>query len=102
MDKTKIDISGMNKAAVLAALYNAARPQGMGHLHYKPGAMTVERADALLKETTYFDYVGGRVMKVDLEGDVLSTRLYDRDNGENAAWRALEAGGLVPQAAAVR
>lgn len=40
-------------------------------------------------ERIYFDYLQGRVMKVDLAGDELDPRLYDRDNGEGAARRAI-------------
>lgn len=39
-----MDISGLSKASVLAALYNAARPQGMGFLQYDPKPMS--EADA--------------------------------------------------------
>ena len=84
-----IDISKRDKAEVLAALYNAAKPQGMGFLHYTPDPMTKEEAVALLAKDTYFDYVKGRVMKVDLERDTFDPRLYDRDNGDGAAARAL-------------
>lgn len=37
----------------------------------------------------YFDYLKGRVMKVSISGDSLDPRLYDRDNGQGAAARAL-------------
>lgn len=36
-----------------------------------------------------FDYLHGRVMKVDIGGDTLYPRLFDRDNGNGAAARAL-------------
>ena len=89
-----IDISGLDKAEVLAALYNYSQRQGMGFMH-KRGAepMTVEQAREELEHGTYFDYLHGRVMKVDLSGDVLWAGLYDRDNGYEAAWHALA--GLV-------
>lgn len=101
----EIDISGLDKADVLAALYNAAGCFGMGAMQFVPGDMT--REDALnaigggddlarnfpdlprRKQELYFDYLKGRVMKVDLSGDVLDSRLYDRDNGDGAAARAL-------------
>jgi len=85
-----IDIRGLDKAEVLAALYNASRPQGMGLLHFDPKPMTKDEAAALLKDGAYFDYVKGRVMKVSLQTDDLEERLYDRDNGTGAAFRALE------------
>jgi hypothetical protein len=92
----KIDISKLDKADVLAALYNRAMPQGMGMLHFDPAPMTREQAQALLdtRGTRYFDYLQGRVMKVSLEGDELDARLYDRDNGEGAAAEAISA--LLP------
>ena len=92
-----MNISKFDKAEILAALYNSARPQGLGHLHFTPEDMTVEEARQLLSERgdrPYFDYLHGRVMKVRLYGDELQTALYNRDNGEGAAERALE--GLSP------
>lgn len=62
----------------------------MGFLHFDPTPMTTEQAARLLESQTTFDYLKGRVMKVDLKGDDLSTSLYDRDNGEGAALRALK------------
>lgn len=85
-----IDLTGKNKAEVLAALYNASQPLGMGILHYDPTPMTVEQAQSIIDEykshnTQYFDYLKGRVMKIDLSGDTLDPRLYDRDNGQGKA-----------------
>ena len=81
----------MNKAEVLAKLYNNAKPQGLGILHYDPKNMTLTEAQELLDSgQTYFDYVKGRVMKVDLSENELDPYLYDRDNGTGAAWRALK------------
>jgi hypothetical protein len=85
-----IDIKSVSKAKVLAALYNASRPQGMGFLHFEPKPMTEEEAKELLKHDSYFDYLKGRVMKVDLSGDTLEECLYDRDNGHGAAYEALK------------
>jgi len=85
-----IDISKMDKAEVLAALYNASRPLGMGMLHYTPEEMDVEEARGLLASQQRFDYLKGRVMKVNLSKDNLPVALYDRDNGDGAAARTLE------------
>ena len=85
-----ISIEGLNKADVLAALYNSARPQSMGFLHYTPELMTTAKAAEILATgQTYFDYLGGRVMKVDLGSDELREGLYDRDNGAGAAAKAI-------------
>jgi hypothetical protein len=80
-----MNIKGKNKAKILAALYNRSRPQGMGFLQAKAGDMTEEEAAELLKTETYFDYLRGRVMKIDLSGDELRTDLYNRDLGQGAA-----------------
>lgn len=85
-----ISIKGLDKATVLAALYNASKPQGMGFLQYNPKPMTIEGARDLLKQTTYFDYLGGRVMKINLAEDDVDTWGYNRDNGENAAEKVIE------------
>lgn len=86
-----IDIRGLDKAAVLAALYNNSRPQGMGFLHYNPVPMTRDEAGTYIDGgQTYYDYLKGRVMKVDLSGDQLYPGLYDRDLGEGAAQRAID------------
>jgi len=85
-----IDISKMDKAEVLAALYNNSKAQGLGVLRATPEDMTKNEARLLLKEHTYFDYLKGRVMKIDLKSNELRTALYDRDNGEDAAALALK------------
>lgn len=91
MEPLLIDLRDMDKAEVLAALYNASRPLGMGFVQYDPAPMTREEAAGYLAWCTSFDYLKGRVMKIDLSKDALNPRLYDRDNGEGAAWRAITA-----------
>lgn len=74
-----IDLKNKDKAEVLAKLYNASQPLGMGIFHFDSSDMTIERARELLDSgRTYFDYLKGRVMKID-------PYLYDRDNGQGAA-----------------
>lgn len=89
---TEIDIRGINKPAILAALYNASHTAGMGFL--APGtSRALSLADAAVElERQRFDpdYVRGRPIKTDLRGDLLDPRLFDRDNGEGAALRALQ------------
>lgn len=101
-----IDIQGIDKAELLAALYNRSKVLGMGALHAKQGDMSLDDArDTIAKHsyvnhwhindkgcppntpatTIYFDYLHGRVMKVELAGDTLKTRGYNLDNGEGAA-----------------
>ena len=96
-----VNISGLDKAAILAALYNASHVVGMGifQAHTQPQIMSVETArlamergddherDFALSSFTnrsrlYFDYLAGRPLKIDLSGDEwLYVAGYDRDNG---------------------
>ncbi len=88
MGEFMIDITGLDPAEVLAALFNASKTQGIAALFYTPDNMTVESARELMSKSTYFDYVFGRVMKleINLESTEIDTRLYDRDNGDCAAF----------------
>lgn len=88
----KIDITGVDKAVVLAALYNAAKSQGMGDLESlgRPQMTTSTARGYLDQGQTEFDYVHGRILKIEFDGDELDVRLYDRDNGQGAAFKALK------------
>lgn len=85
-----IDISGLDKAEVLLALYNGSHCQGLGFLA-ATNTYTLEDAKRDLEESFdgYFDYLRGRVLKVDLSGDSFDSWLYDRDCGEGAAEAAI-------------
>ena len=93
MENDLIDIKGLDKAEVLAALFNASKQQGMGLLDSSGAkAMTVDDARKCLEDSghrMYFDYLRGRVMKVGLSQDTLDPWGFDRDNGQGAAKRAL-------------
>lgn len=99
-----INIAGLDKAAILAALHNGTRALGMGRLHDIGRDLTVEEARTIMgigddstqmfgdmgrKRELYFDYVQGRPIKVDLSGDEFDPWLYDRDAGQGAAARAI-------------
>jgi hypothetical protein len=85
-----IDITGLDKAEVLHALYHRSHVQGLGILQAIP-EYTVDDARKDLDEQPgyYFDYLHGRVLKVDLFGDSFDSWLYDRDCGEGAAEAAI-------------
>ena len=85
------------KAQVLAALWIGSHAQGMSFFATIPTHthMTEEEAQKIIDErgeNLYFDYLEGRVLKVDLRGDSeeFDERLYDRDCGEGAAQRAID------------
>lgn len=86
-----IDISNLDKAQVLAALYNNAKPRGLGFGAAEPQDMTPEEAQEFLNQNTYFDYLKGRPLKTDLEGTSFDPSLYDRDQGgEGSAQRIID------------
>ncbi len=91
MTEISIDISDLDKADVLAALYNNSKAQGMELLQFDPANMSKEQAQEILETgQTYFDYLAGRVMKIDLKTSSLSPWFYDRDNGEGAVERVIK------------
>lgn len=83
-----IDIKGLDKAQLLAALFNASKPLVLGYLHPDNAEpMSISEAQKLIESRPkmHFDYVRGRVMKVWLGEDNLDPSGYDRDNGQGAA-----------------
>lgn len=91
-----INITEINKALVLQALYNASKVQGLGFLQATGKGMTIQEAEDVIKlnPRLEFDYLFGKVMKVNLSTNVLNPYLYDRDNGPDGALRALQNAGL--------
>ena len=86
-----LNIEGLDKAEVLCALYNASKVQGMGIFQATGAPMLVEEARELLTQTTDFDYLHGKVMKINLKSDIeFEEWLYDRDNGQGTAQIIIE------------
>lgn len=97
-----LDITGIDHAELLAALYNGTRAVGLGFLH-DVGKMTVVVAREILEERgrlafppgrLRFDYVLGRPIKVGLQGNLLQRPdLYDCDapGGPGSCARIVEA-----------
>jgi hypothetical protein len=88
-DEKVISLNGLDKAEVLAALYNGSKPQGMGFVQYDPKPMSAAEAKTLLEKKTNFGYLKGRIMNMDLSGDYLDPLGYNRDNGEGAAEKVI-------------
>lgn len=81
-----VSIGELSKASVLAALYNASAPVGVGFVEAITGPAVMDTASAQnyidqRKGSLKFDYVYGRPIKVDLTGDSFDPRLYDCRNG---------------------
>lgn len=90
----KIDITGLNKAEVLAALYNNARTLS---IFSDKETITIRNAEKILDSVeltrdgrVYFDYLNGRVLKLYLDRDTIDPALYDRDNGQGATYAAIK------------
>lgn len=84
-----MNIKGLDKAELLRRLYNAAEPMGMGFLQARRGDLSKVEAEELLKKCTYFDYLYGRPLKIDLSGVEVNTFLYNRDQGTGKAERII-------------
>lgn len=93
---SNVNIKDIPKNELLAALYNNSKPLGMGMLHYDPTPMTPDEAQNMIDDLKneghdlFFDYVKGRVIKVDITGDEMRTGSYNRDIGVGAAERIVE------------
>lgn len=87
-----IDISGVDRAELLATLYNGAQPFGFGKNQYDPREMARDEADALLAGgQVEFDYHKGRLMKVKFTGDALLDDWgYDKTYGVNVVQRVVD------------
>lgn len=106
-----INTAGMDAVAVFTALFNAAKPQGMGFHQDDPQNITEEEGAKLyyaIKPVheggflydeeegslpSRFDYVHGRRMKLsrnDIERGYIDVTNYDKGNGAGAAQRAVE------------
>ena len=82
---------GLKPEEIICALYANAKCVGFGALNRRPGGLTLEEAQSIFARGKYIDYLGGRVMKVDLSDlSTMDVYLYERDNGSGSAQRALD------------
>ena len=85
-----ISIAGLDKAAVLQALHQDSKAQGMGFLHFDKNGLTIDQCRECLEQDCYVDYLQGRVIKTDFTGDSLDQWGYDRDNGEGCMAKVVD------------
>ena len=83
-----IDIQDLDKAKLLAKLYNDAQYIGLDANHQK---MSVNDAQGVIDDHGLkFETVGGRSLHIDLTGDTLDSTDYNRSNGYAAAESAVD------------
>ena len=91
-----INIAGLDKAAVLAALYNNAKDLDDFHQGGRGDGMTVKWGVSILWGARvighpYVDRIGGRRVELDPStGDEFDEQLYDHYNGEGKAALVIE------------
>lgn len=91
IQKDVCDITGLDKAEVLRALFRAAKPKGIGCLLYNPeDELTDEVVNWILNECGgWADYVNGRAIKVNILSHHLCVVNYNEYNGFNRAQEVL-------------
>lgn len=82
---TTLCFGDLEKAKVLAALYNAAKPAGKDMASYDPTPMSYKEAKEISFNKSNFDYIKGRVVLVIFIGNTFNPKLYNKHNGQNAA-----------------
>lgn len=92
-----IDIAMKDKNQVLAALYNASAPLGMGFAQYKPEPWDEEYAEMAFKcvgkelsdGSIYFDWVFGRPLRCFFKDNLVYVRSYNGNNAPRLAQRVI-------------
>lgn len=81
-----INIQGLDKSELLLALYNNAKSSDWTRATIRnlpfltiPN-LTVEQAKEQLSRSSYVDYIGPVLIKINFSRDSISTDIYDRDN----------------------
>jgi hypothetical protein len=85
--ENQINISHLDKPKLLQALFYHAKPQGNGRAVYNPHhKLSTEEAKVILERNRgRVDYLLGRSLKVDLSGNILDVKRFNRDNGVGMA-----------------
>ncbi len=81
-----IDVRDIPKHELLAELYYTAQQKSKGD--FKP-LTNDQLAEMTCEDTQYFGLLDGRVLEVEINGQTLDPRIYDQNNGEGAAERAV-------------
>lgn len=78
MIEVPVNVAGLDRAAVLAALYNNSSAPGLAALHEGPDQITADQArERMAGGETGYNYFWGRYLKVEFEGDLMEGGFYD-------------------------
>lgn len=86
-----MNIAGLSKAQLLAALFNYAMPPALRFMSTKSEPMTTEQADRIIKQMLHdkrplkFDSIEGRSLNIDLSSDETDPTRYNLYNGRATA-----------------
>lgn len=81
-----VDIRGLDKADVLAALFNAAKIVDPNAKDF----LWPEQAEELLEKEKVFTWLYGRSLYIDLSGSEFPSNAYDHDNGQGMAQKIID------------
>ncbi len=90
-ESTICDIAGLDKASVLKALVDRAvcNLDDSKRHSFSNKDVSLDECKKAVADATDFDYFNGKPLKVNLSGDQFDAYLYNRDNGSNAAQKAI-------------
>lgn len=89
---TTINLKSLTRSQALAALFNYAKPKGLGELAYRRNHhMDSFEAAKILAQSTDIGYLEGRAIKINFgkSADSIDVDLYNHNNGKDAAQRAI-------------
>jgi hypothetical protein len=90
MAQYMVDITGVNKVALLHELWTRSKPAAF-FAPFPQLAPHFDRDEAIVAVHHPIDYFCGRCIKSDLSGDTASPNLFDRDFGRGAFAAAVDA-----------
>ncbi len=91
MSENFVDFAGYTKAEVLQALHDSAKLYNNNTYYYRFGSVTLDYAENLLNTRDSVVYLNGRFLYVNfVTFPLLESTDYDKHNGEDAMWKALE------------
>lgn len=96
IDGDHIDITGLDKAEVLVALFNVAKPSEVELAFPLDNKLSLKEAKKIIHQNLKqwggdrIDYIKGREIKVNLFRNEINVAIYNGRNGKNLAQTALQ------------